>query len=610
MSDDILVRIPLSGVSQFHPLALAPGLPMLDARKLTYQVLLGWFGDVLAEPELTDEGVLFHVQESGRRQPIVEKALATTADLSGPLAGEFEKLKQALFDVRPDSPSERRIFNRLQPPIGNPDGYLYRVKTGEGSQRLVWCWGFQKRSSDAQAMICSSQDCALLFLQQDATVKICPRCEEPLIPKKSMPDRRSRFPLGAVAATAILGGLAAGTYWFPVLTGAEETGDLPGFPTSDLGEASDIPGEGFSSGTGEAVSGESSSEGNAKGGSAEEGLSDSGTPRFDAVEALLKGDSTNPGETTPGTKETSEGNDPKEKLEDGTGPLVTLPEPEPAGTPDSTEPTVPVVEEKPGGQLSWHRDYLAAYDQAADSKTRLMMLFLGEGDIADDAARAGLESFEAEVALSDVTRLHLPVDFQVDGTNTPLLQHRSFRHLGGQPGIVLIELSDPNSPLFGQAVSALPLTSDGRFPVEQVKRLIGLPGGSIGQRSLLFALRGAMASESGAIDSPLFNLSPNETLNDLANRNSRYMAHFGRVELFESGRRLATLRETFGKEAVSRELTFGTLDATSIQEAATQAVRHWTSTSTSLNDPATTYGLDLFQSPETGRWYATLILVK
>ena len=172
MSDDILVRIPLSGVSQFHPLALAPGLPMLDARKLTYQVLLGWFGDVLAEPELTDEGVLFHVQESGRRQAIVEKALASTADLSGPLAGEFEKLKQALFDVRPDSPSERLIFNRLQPPIGNPDGYLYRVKTGEGGQRLVWCWGFQKRSSDAQAMICSSQDCALLFLRQDATVKI------------------------------------------------------------------------------------------------------------------------------------------------------------------------------------------------------------------------------------------------------------------------------------------------------------------------------------------------------------------------------------------------------------------------------------------------------
>ena len=41
---EILVRIPLTGQSDFHPLALAPGLPMLDVKKLTYQVLLGWFG--------------------------------------------------------------------------------------------------------------------------------------------------------------------------------------------------------------------------------------------------------------------------------------------------------------------------------------------------------------------------------------------------------------------------------------------------------------------------------------------------------------------------------------------------------------------------------------
>jgi hypothetical protein len=230
MSDDILVRTPLSGASQFHPLALAPGLPMLDARKLTYQVLLGWFGDVLAEPELNDDGVLFHAQVSGKRQLIVEKALATSADLSGPLAGEFEKLKKALFEVRPVSPSERLIFNRLQPPIGNHDGYLYRVRSESGDPHLVWCWGFQKRSSDAPARICSSPDCSLLFLQQDATIKICPRCEEPLSPKKSMPTRRSMFPVGALAATVILGGLAAATYWFPVLTGAQEAGGLPFFP--------------------------------------------------------------------------------------------------------------------------------------------------------------------------------------------------------------------------------------------------------------------------------------------------------------------------------------------------------------------------------------------
>ena len=43
---DTLVRIPFSGLTDFQPLALAPGLPMLDVNRLTYQILLGWFGDL------------------------------------------------------------------------------------------------------------------------------------------------------------------------------------------------------------------------------------------------------------------------------------------------------------------------------------------------------------------------------------------------------------------------------------------------------------------------------------------------------------------------------------------------------------------------------------
>ena len=61
---ETLVRIPLSGQAGFHPLALAPGLPMLDVKKLTYQVLLGWFGDVLADPQLDEDGVTFHLQKN------------------------------------------------------------------------------------------------------------------------------------------------------------------------------------------------------------------------------------------------------------------------------------------------------------------------------------------------------------------------------------------------------------------------------------------------------------------------------------------------------------------------------------------------------------------
>lgn len=631
MSDDILVRIPLSGASQFHPLALAPGLPMLDTRKLTYQVLLGWFGDVLAEPELTEEGVLFHAQEGGRRQQIEDKALATTADLEGPLAGEFEQLKKALFEVRPVSPSERLIFNRLQPPIGNHDGYLYRVKSNDGDQRLVWCWGFQKRSSDAQAMICSSSDCAQLFLRQDATVKNCPRCEEPLIPKKSLPDRRSRIPLGAIAATAILGGLAAGTYWFPVLTGAHEASDLPIFPVSELGEATDIPGENVAD-PGPETEGEAFSNTTVdrrETASASRPERPVGPDPLEVISSFAGATGSETGVTTgtaplPNTE--SPGGTGKPGSEAGS-PLVLLPEPGPAteepGGPAPTTSTdeglpleTPSVELKPNGRLKWHRDYFTAYDEAAGAHHRLVILFLDEGSETVSTSRGGLEKADVEAVLGNVTRLHLPLDFRLTGSETPLLEHRSFRHLGGQPGVVIIELSDPKNPLFGQAVSALRLPAEGQFSVESLQRLLDLPTGSIGQRSLLFAIRSAVATsepDSARLDSPLFNVSPNATLSDLANRNSRFMAHIGRVDLFETGRRQEILRRTFGNGVQIHELTFGTTEAMPIQEAAAQTVRNWTrdeKSAAALNEPATAYGLDLFQSPESGRWFATLILVE
>jgi hypothetical protein len=621
MSDDILVRIPLSGASQFHPLALAPGLPMLDARKLTYQVLLGWFGDVLAEPELNDDGVLFHAQAGGRRQPIVEKALATTADLNGPLVGEFEKLKKALFEVRPVSPSERLIFNRLQPPIGNHDGYLYRIQSGAGDPRLVWCWGFQKRSSDAPAMICSSPDCSLLFLQKDASVKICPRCEEPLSPKISMPNRRSMFPVGAFAATVILGGLAAATYWFPVLTGAEEANGLPEFSGGELGETS----------TGTTVAGDGQATGETK-----------------AVDATSEGDPNKPpvrSETKPGASATGQDGSagtvliplplPGEtkpetvKPDDGSSaPIVKLPKPDPAGPrgpeslqngvtgtgePDSTSPEVKPEPEKPRslGNLSWHTDYMPGYEAAANSRRRLVMLFLGSNENPEVNSRGGFESPELEALLGDVVRLQLPVDVKVAGGAEPLLAHRSFRHLGLKPGFVIIDLTDPQSPLYGQVVSAMSLPAGNQFPLEPLKKMLALPTGSIGQRSLLLAIRSA--SESAESDSPLLNAKPHPTVSDLANRNARFMAHFGRDDLYEAPHRGEVLKRTFGENTEARELTFATTEATSVQTAAVQAVQAWTRREESaaiLAEPASVYGLDLFQSPENGRWFATLILVK
>ena len=212
---DTLIRLTLSGTSDFHPLALAPGLPMLDSKKLTYQVMLGWFNDMLAEPDLDDEGVSFHVQRGGMRQPILERSLVTDDDLAGPLSADFERLKKALFDVHPVSPSERLIFNRLQPPIGNHEGFLFRVRTEVGVDRLVWCWGYQLRAYDGPLAICPHLACREMFVKQVEMTDLCPRCGESLTLKVAPRiQSKRRRPIGALAAAGILATLAGGTYFY------------------------------------------------------------------------------------------------------------------------------------------------------------------------------------------------------------------------------------------------------------------------------------------------------------------------------------------------------------------------------------------------------------
>lgn len=209
-----LVSIPFTGLTDFQPLALAPGLPMLDVNKLTYQVLLGWFGDLLAEPELDDEGVIFHAQRSGTRQTIVERALATSEDLHGSLQPQYEQLKNALFDVRPVSPSERLIFNRLQPPIGNHEGFLYRVQTESGDEQLVWCWGFQRRTQYGEARLCSNTECSMLFLHDSLADPLCTHCGMTFDAAINDPhSASSKFPIKKMSAAAAVLLLAGGTFW-------------------------------------------------------------------------------------------------------------------------------------------------------------------------------------------------------------------------------------------------------------------------------------------------------------------------------------------------------------------------------------------------------------
>ena len=545
---DSLVRLTLSGTSDFHPLALAPGLPMLDSKKLTYQVMLGWFNDLLAEPDLDEEGVNFHVQRGGLRQPILERSFVTDHDLAGPLSADFERLKKALFDVHPVSPSERLIFNRLQPPIGNHDGFLFRVRTEVGVDRLVWCWGYQLRAYDGPLAMCPQPTCREMFVKQEGMIELCPRCGESLALKSApriQPQRRR--PIGAFVAAGILAALAGGTYFYAATARDDATHNEPlltGLESRSLDADENPP--------------------------AVKRPSPKVVPAT-VVKPLEVADAnqTRPLFEGPGTKRDPApvvGTKPIEValpksvavMPPATPPVkpevrppapISLPVPEqvattkPAPAKPATDTSKPTFEppkpsvskpavvlsptiEKPSNDvpvtptptknvaaLIWHQDYLAGYQQAMQEKRPLLMQFrdISEPDVSESRI-AGFGAPELQPLLENFVRVSMPVGSIVPGQTTGqapsrLLDHRSFRHLNGKAGVVIIDLTEPSAANFARVVSALPLPSDGRFSPEILSKLLQLPAGSIGQRTLLLSIRTATSAPDFTVgeQQPLLN---------------------------------------------------------------------------------------------------------
>jgi hypothetical protein len=730
---ETLVRIPFIGLTDFQPLALAPGLPMLDVNKLTYQVLLGWFGDLLAEPELDDEGIMFHAQRCGTRQVIVERALATSEDLHGTLQPQYEKLKNALFDVRPVSPSERLIFNRLQPPIGNHEGFLYRVQTESGEEQLVWCWGFQRRTQYGDARLCNSHKCSMLFLHDSLADPLCPHCGTSFgVATDDKKAAGSRFPLRKASAAAAVLLLAGGTLWISsqqTNLSADIVSDVANVEPLDLAsnpvpydettlpEVIPVADEDVSTETAatrthpaDAGTAELTSEPTATeppelfvgfndlpsvdeplttndAGLTETApalpestlppivslpdlpgtlsLSDNGPSTLetfpDTADEIVLPDPSLPivkadpfpqdeTEETPDLPDVlpeplvaqSESVTPTE-IEDSSLTSVTkplesntglLPDTEPVARPEFTKPALPDLKdsvvltepfeeptvESPAESLSWHSDYVAAYLEASQEKRYLLMLFReavvgGEPLATTDSVfapsmRPMLEQF-SRVELT----LNAAMPVLSDQTNDAahgelpnlLLKHRSFRHLGMQPGIAVVDLTDTTSPNHARVVSVLRLPENGQFSNDDLMLALNLPKGAIGQRTLLYAIRSTVPDCSLSMR----EFSP--TLIELAHRNSRYMANARQVGNFDQETRKQRIEQDFGTQAELKQLVFATESETSIQDAALQAVTSWIGTSESfdiLDAPAEAMGMDMFQDSESGRWFVTCFVIR
>jgi hypothetical protein len=216
------VRIDLSdNARDFRPVALEPGLPLLDRSGSCAKILFRWLGGLVAEPVWEGESVNFFVRDDhgGRLEEVICQP-ATGEDLRTTLKDDLATLKSRLEKARPETPTERTLCNAvvqaLQDLTADPgrsdlDCFFFRYRDVKGRWRLVWCWGYQRADQEpAPAVICTDPDCNLLFVRRRGKSPKCPSCAAALAPR---PERPTAW-RWAVALGLLMLLLGGGLLWW------------------------------------------------------------------------------------------------------------------------------------------------------------------------------------------------------------------------------------------------------------------------------------------------------------------------------------------------------------------------------------------------------------
>jgi hypothetical protein len=147
----------------------------------------------------------------------------------------------------------------------------------------------------------------------------------------------------------------------------------------------------------------------------------------------------------------------------------------------------------PTPAIHWFTDYAQAIQQAKAEKKLLFIFFYNTGK---DRAR---DTFERDVlggkivaeAAGRFVWAKLPVDAQCtsDGKKLRLLEHRAFYHMHGRQGVAIIDYANTGTKHYGYVVSSFPFTPGKYYRADVVKIILGLPPGTITQRTMVFAVR-------------------------------------------------------------------------------------------------------------------------
>lgn len=219
------IRVDLSdNARDFRPVAIEPGVPVLDRSGAHGKILFRWLGGLVGEPEYENDSINFYARDDhGGRLEEVYVYSASDDDLKGSLKQDMELLRDRLSKARPETPTERSLLKAISENFqaatddvrrADRECYFFRYKDVQGRWRLIWCPGYQRSDREpARVIICSNPKCDLLFVRRQGASAKCPACQiVPVMRVLPKPARKPRSWAALLLLLLLL--LGAGALWW------------------------------------------------------------------------------------------------------------------------------------------------------------------------------------------------------------------------------------------------------------------------------------------------------------------------------------------------------------------------------------------------------------
>lgn len=259
-------------------------------------------------------------------------------------------------------------------------------------------------------------------------------------------------------------------------------------------------------------------------------------------------------------------------------------------------------------KLTWMTDYVEAMRLAARQEKMLLVFFCSPGRcvLADRFEAETLSDPEVRTRLAAMVRVRLPLSAKaaVEGGDVVLLNHAAFNEMLGQPGLAIVDFVHKDPNLYGHVVSVFPFLGNQVYTTEQMKVILGLPPGTLTQRTLIYAVRThpeRPASTDGRVD-------PN--LLAEAESHSQHQARIGVQGHHAWESRFHRINARLPAGCLAYEVCAESWPGQGLLQAAIECVRCWRTSSghwRSVSSPSQAYGYDMKRGAN-GIWYATGIV--